>query len=186
MILKPSAAVKGLATIQVYSDFFMPGKAYDVRFFYFGKPDPPDILASVKAHLVWRGERKRLAKLKPFARLPKVGHEIDRWARALFSVARPRFVLPTLLHSSLENRRKRLSEGKVWFRSRALVVVAAAGILSTLAVLLVVWRSRRRRMAHAADMDIKLKGRGGFEVFMLVLVMGIAIGATIWLFMLIT
>ena len=162
--------VKGLCSVQVYTEFFFPGNAYDARLIYIGKPKKKKIMAELRKHLIFRGDGMKLLDLEYFSKLKMTKKDLSKWARYLFASAKARFVAPILLDESSEKRRKSLRAAQKTFRDRTILSLGALSFLVILGMFgWMLWGYRRDRLLikEAAEQGIgELETRGFFIIIL--------------------
>ncbi len=159
--IKIPKEIKGLCTIQVYTEFFFPGTAYDARLIYIGQPTKQTLLKALRQHLIFRGDGMNLTPVEQFEKLTVRRGELSQWARYLFATAKARFVMPILLDESSEQRRKALRAAQRAFRNHTLLFVGALGTLVLLTVF--IWLMLGYRRDYLLMQKAKEEGIGALE-----------------------
>ena len=184
--IKPPKAIRGLVTLQIYTEFFFPGEVYDARLLYIGEPTGKAITASLRKHLIQRGDGLRVLEMEEFAPAPEKATELERWARALFAFSKARFTPPSLLYDSSKARLTHLRRYQHDFRRRTIMMLGGLGGLVLLGVFLWMFagyrRDQMRMLAHAQEEDIQIKTRGGYLIVVALLVIGMIFASVLYLF----
>jgi hypothetical protein len=184
--IKPPKAIRGLVTLQIYTEFFFPGEVYDARLLYIGEPTGKTIRESLRKHLIRRGDGLRVLEMEAFAPPPEKATELERWARVLFAFAKARFTPPSLLYDSSKARLTHLRRYQHDFRRRTIMMLGGLGGVVLLGVFLWMFagyrRDRMRMLAHAQEEDIQIKTRGGYLIVVALLVIGLIFASVLYLF----
>ena len=131
--LTPPAHLKGLCTLQVYTEFYMPGEVYDARLIYIGNPSKVALKKALREHLVERGDGLRTLDLQAFASSLFSMKSTEAFARRVFAFSKARFFPPQRLYDSAQDKLKKLQQYRGRFRARTLVLLA---VLASLVFLL--------------------------------------------------
>ncbi|MBU49185.1 MAG: hypothetical protein CL920_10850 [Deltaproteobacteria bacterium] len=180
------STIKGLCSVQVYTEFFFPGEVYDARLVYIGKPNKAKILKQLQKHLVHRGDGMRILDLDPFRQHKVRPERMEAWSRRLFAFSKARFVAPLLLHDSTKKRLRQLRVFQGKFRARTLLFLGGLGGIVILGMLgSMLWGYRRDQIAirRAAEEDLgELESRGFFMIVLAFLIIAMIFATILYLF----
>lgn len=155
--LKLPTFVKGLITLQVYSEFYHPGEVYDSRLLYIGKPTAQKLLTAVERHLSKRGDGLRILELDTFKKSKPTPQTFQLWAQRIFARVKARFAPPLTLYNSFDDRLRKLRSFQTYFRNTTLLGLGVLGSLVVLGIFIwLAWAYRRdrRAMLESEDEDV--------------------------------
>lgn len=183
--LKIPKGIKGLITVQVYTEFYFPGEVYDARLLHVGGADEQALRGALRKHLVERGDGMRLLEIESFPS-PSRSQDIEGWARAIFSVAKARFTPPSLLYDSSKDRLSSLRRYQHDFRRRTLMTLGGLGSFVLLGMFLWMFFGYRRDQARLDEFTkeegIRIKGRGTAMIFLAILMVAVIFASILYLF----
>ena len=183
--LKIPKGIKGLITLQVYTEFYFPGEVYDARLLYVGASDEQALRGALRKHLVERGDGMRLLEIESFPS-PSRPQALEVWARAIFSFAKARFTPPSLLYDSSKDRLSSLRRYQHDFRRRTLMTLGGLGSFVLLGMFLWMFLGYRRDQARLDEFTkeegIRIKGRGTAMIFLAILMVAVIFASILYLF----
>lgn len=152
--LKIPKHIKGLVSVQVYTEFYFPGEIHDERLVYIGKPDKKAIVDALQKHLHARGDGIQALALASWQKQLPPSAKLNDWIVPAFSLSKARFVPPSLYYNSAEDRLRRLRTYQKVFRSRTIILLIGLGgcvLLTVFSLLIMGYRRDQRRMREVAE-----------------------------------
>ncbi len=177
--------IKGLVTLQVYTEFYFPGEVYDARLLYIGQASEKALRGALRKHMMERGDGIRLLDIEAFPS-SKEAKDLEPWARAMFSLAKARFTPPSLLYDSSKDRLHSLRRYQHDFRRRTLMTLGGLGSFVLLGMFLWMFFGYRRDQARLNEFTkedgIQIKGRGLAMIFWAILMVAVIFASILYLF----
>ena len=187
--IKPPSWIKGLYSLQIYIEFYAPGRVYDNHLVYIGKPTKRTILSETRRHLRERYNAMRIVDLEDFSDFKAKKAELPQWSHHLFSYVKARFMPPKLFYDSMKDRHTALRRYQWKVRLGVTLFLICLGAMVLFGIFVWMRRSIQRDLAiqqEAVEQGLSEVGeigtRGSFFMGLFLFLLGLFFALVIYLF----